>query len=58
MNVTVEDSCIGCGACQSVCSDVFSVEDKAVVNTANIQGNEDSIKEAAETCPLSAIVVE
>ena len=29
MNVTIEDSCIGCGACASICDAVFSVEDMA-----------------------------
>ena len=32
MKVTVNDSCIACGACESVCDAVFSVEDKAVVD--------------------------
>ena len=58
MNVTVEDSCIGCGACESLCDAVFSIEDKAVVNEAGIAGNEDAVKEAADACPVSAIVVE
>ena len=30
MNVIVEDSCIACGACESICDAVFSIEDKAV----------------------------
>ena len=58
MTVTIEDSCIACGACESICDAVFSVEDKAVVNAANIAGNEDAIQEAAGACPVSAIVVE
>ena len=45
MNVTVNDSCIGCGACESICDAVFSVEDRAVV------------KEAADACPVGAIEV-
>ena len=58
MTVTIEDSCIACGACESICDAVFSVEDKAVVNAANIAGNEDAIQEAAGACPVSAIIVE
>lgn len=58
MKVTIEDSCIGCGACEAVCDAVFSLEDKAVVNEANIAGNEDAINEAAGSCPVSAIIVE
>lgn len=58
MKVTIEDGCIACGACESICEDVFTVEDVVVVNEANIAGNEDCIKEAAEACPVSVIIVE
>ena len=58
MNVKVEDSCIACGACESVCENVFSIEDKAVVNESAVAANEDCVKEAAESCPLGAIVIE
>jgi len=58
MNVRVEDSCIACGACESICDAVFSVEDVAKVNAANVAANEDGVKEAAESCPVGAIVVE
>jgi len=57
MNVTISDGCIACGACESVCDAVFSVEDKAVVNTDAIAGNEEGIKEAADCCPVNAIEV-
>ena len=58
MNVKVEDSCIACGACESICDKVFTVEDMAKVNGAEVAANEDSVKEAAESCPVGAIVVE
>ena len=58
MNVKVEHSCIACGACEAVCGDVFSVEDQAKVNEANVASNEDAVKEAAEACPVGAIIVE
>ena len=48
MNVTIEDSCIACGACESICDAVFSIEDKAVVNEAAVAGNEDGVQEAAD----------
>ncbi|MBQ4122977.1 ferredoxin [bacterium] len=57
MNVTITDACIACGACESVCEAVFSIEDVAVVNEAAIAGNEDGIKEAADCCPVSAIEI-
>ena len=58
MKVTVEDSCIACGACESICDAVFSIDDKAVVNESAVADNEDGVKEAADSCPVSAIVVE
>ena len=58
MNVTITDDCIACGACESICGDVFSIEDKAVVAQGNVAANEDGVKEAADACPVGAIVVE
>ena len=57
MKVTIEDCCIGCGACESFCADVFKVEDVCTVDEANIAGNEDSIKDAADACPVSVISI-
>ena len=58
MDVKVNDSCIACGACESICDAVFTIEDKAIVNEAAIAGNEDCVKEAADSCPVQAIIVE
>lgn len=58
MKVRIEDSCIGCGACESLCEDVFKIEDIAVVNESAVSANEDCVKEAADACPVGAIVVE
>lgn len=58
MKVRVEDSCIACGACESICDAVFSIEDRAVVNESAVADNEDFVKEAADSCPVQAIVVE
>ena len=57
MNVTINDSCIGCGACESICDAVFHVEDIAKADSSAVSGNEDCVKEAAEACPVSAIEV-
>ncbi|MBR2430223.1 ferredoxin [bacterium] len=57
MNVIIEDSCIACGACESICDAVFSIEDKAVVNAAEVEANADAVKEAAAACPVEAITV-
>lgn len=58
MKVKIEDGCISCGACESICSEVFTVEDVAQVNEAAVNSNEDCVKEAAEACPVGVIVVE
>ena len=58
MKVTIEDGCIMCGACESICEAVFTVEDDVIVNEAAIAGNEEAVKEAADACPVSVIVVE
>ncbi len=58
MKVKVTEDCISCGACESICDAVFSIEDIAVVNEAAVSGNEDCVKEAVEACPVAAIIVE
>ena len=58
MAVKVNDSCIACGACESICDAVFSIEDRAVVNDAAVADNIDAVKEAADACPVGAIEVE
>ena len=58
MKVTINDGCIACGACESVCDAVFSIEDTAVVNEAAVAANEAGVKEAADACPVGVIVVE
>jgi ferredoxin len=58
MSVKIEDGCIGCGACESICEAVFTVEDIAVVNEAAVADNMGCVKEAADACPVNVIVVE
>lgn len=58
MNVKIEDGCIACGACESICDAVFSVEDVAVVNQSAVADNIDCVKEAADACPVGVIVIE
>lgn len=58
MKVKVDDGCIACGACESICDAVFKVEDIATVVDSAIAGNEECVKEAADACPVNAIIVE
>jgi len=52
--------CIGCGLCIQICSEVFRMEDdKAVVFVALVpKAQEGSCSQAAEQCPVTAIIVE
>lgn len=58
MTVKIEEGCIACGACESICDAVFKVEDVATVNEFAVADNIDCVKEAADACPVGVIVVE
>lgn len=58
MKVKIEDGCICCGACESICGEVFSIGDTVEVNEAAVEANADCVKEAADACPVSVIIVE
>ncbi|MGL5245804.1 MAG: ferredoxin [Sarcina sp.] len=56
-----KDTCIGCGLCPSVCSEVFDMQDdgKAGVITPEVPSNcEGAVKEAEASCPVNAISIE
>mgnify|MGYP001589287530 CR=1 FL=1 len=51
-----KEKCIGCGACVSVCEDVFDMVDgKAVVKKGKENVKLPCVKDAVETCPVEAI---
>ncbi len=55
------DSCIGCEACVGICPEVFSMDDEGI--SVAIDGEIatdllESVEEAMECCPVSAITVE
>ena len=58
MRYFVNENCIGCGLCVSICPEVFSMSD---AGTSVASGNDvpaeqmDSAKEAAHSCPVDAI---
>jgi ferredoxin len=54
------DLCNGDEICVQVCPEVFEMEDdKAIVNTEEIPEDlEDSVREAVESCPSEAIIIE
>jgi ferredoxin len=60
MNVKITDDCTLCGLCEETCPEVFTMGD----NKAEVKENpvpaelESKVREAAENCPVSAIIVE
>jgi ferredoxin len=47
------EKCIGCGACVSICPEVFEMKDgKAVVKSST---KAKCVREAADSCPVQAI---
>lgn len=63
MKATVnKDACIGCGACNAICPEVFNFNDDenyAFVATEEVaEDKKDKVVEASEGCPTSAISIE
>ena len=53
-----QDKCLRCGMCTGICPDVFSFDDEGNIKVNNEIINEeliDSVNEAMESCPVSAI---
>ncbi len=58
MNISVLESCVGCGACAIINPDVFEIHgNKAIVNSDKIEATEDLCIDAAITCPVNAIMI-
>lgn len=51
------DICIGCAQCEMICPAVFKLHDgkSTVIQKPIAHENEASAKEAADSCPVSAI---
>lgn len=60
MKVKVTDECIACGKCVDICPEVFEMGDSfAEVKTGGIMPEyQTAVREAADECPVSAIIVE
>ena len=52
-----QEVCIGCGTCESICPAVFKLDGggKAQVQEADYEANKDLIKQAIDSCPVTAI---
>lgn len=56
-----KDACIGCGACASICPEVFELNDEGLseVKEEEVKDElQDEVRDAADSCPTGAIVVE
>lgn len=56
-----QDVCIGCGLCAEICPEVFAMNDQmtadVIVETVPAEA-EDAARDAADSCPVSAISIE
>jgi ferredoxin len=51
--------CVGCGACEDVCPDVFEVQDDGISHVIDSDAcSECDCQEAADSCPTEAISFE
>ena len=56
-----KDTCIGCGACEGICPEVFSMDSENL--SVPIEGDIpedvlDAAEEARDSCPVSVISIE
>ena len=56
-----QEACIGCGACQAICEDVFELNDDGL-STVKVEEvseeNTEAVNDAKESCPTGAIDTE
>ena len=60
MIVRIEDTCTACGLCVDTCPDVFDMgEEMAIVIIDEVPEEfEDAVQQAADECPVEAIIVD
>ncbi|MEW6713152.1 MAG: ferredoxin [Candidatus Riflebacteria bacterium] len=54
-----QDTCIGCGMCENIAPAVFKLNDgkSTVIQKPVAAENEKAAREAADSCPVSAITL-
>ena len=55
-----EDACTGCGLCVDKCPSIFELDDGVAYAAVRMvpEGAEDCVEDAADECPVEAIVIE
>lgn len=51
-----QETCIGCGACEATCPDVFEIIDGKAHVKAGAETSKPCVKEAIDGCPVNAII--
>jgi ferredoxin len=60
MIVRIEDTCTACGLCVDTCPEVFEMGDEmatVIVDEVPFE-YEDAVQQAADECPVEAIIIE
>lgn len=54
-----QNNCIGCGACESICPEIFQINDEGLSSVIGSEedftNHEEEIRDAVDSCPTSAI---
>ena len=57
-----QGNCIGCGACESICPEVFQINDEGLSSVIgkeeDFTNHEEEIRDALDSCPTGAITEE
>jgi len=60
MNVKIDNTCTACGLCSDTCPEVFELGDdmaRVIVDQVPAE-HEEAVRQAAEECPVEAIIIE
>jgi ferredoxin len=59
MKIDIIPGCIGCGMCETVCSEAFFMESGVakVKASVDMKKHEEAMQEAADMCPVQVITI-